>query len=229
MSSCLTSAVPIGLCLFLLAPDARAGSLSVWCDTTTPLVVVGPNDTDQTAPWRKSEFGKQMTEGGGLARLAYKGYAISNNIERADTLKWLKGLDPRLATPELATIVEDAVRSRAFKSVAVGIGIVGGYFVIDGLFGSHTPTPDETKRKLENDTTSLGLGQLNLQPCANRRWFTPGYDPITNPVTPAVPAPTRPPDRDLYGFSGDKPAVPRESKWPQGFRPYGEPDPDTDR
>jgi len=216
MSRFVVQIVPWCLCVLLLPPVACAQSVSAWCDDAAHIVVLAPNDSSRTEPWATGEWAKEMTEGGGLAGLGYKGYVLSNTISRPGTLDFLQGLNARLATPGVAAVVEDLVRSSAFKVGAVGAAAVGGFLVLHDFFGDNAPPPDKAGQELSDNIRQLGLGYMHLMPCPdrplfNRNGITTGgvapsgnWRPPDNASAPIV-APDVAPAPDLYNFSGAAP------------------------
>lgn len=225
MSKCTGLLFPCTLTLLLSVSAARAEDLLPWCNDATAGILVGqhaarPDLARQAAKpddsLNSTTFTKNLRDVGGLA-FGYKGYTLSNTIERSDTLRFLQGLNPSLATPEIASAVEDIVRSRGFRSGAIVAGVVGTYFVIDAIAGHHAPSEDESKRVLRDDTETFEFGRMQAEPCMNR---TPAlginrndsaYDLLLKdgpgasrrmPLPESEPEPE--PHRDLYQWSGDK-------------------------
>lgn len=180
------------------ATAAGAAGLTAWCDEARTVIVLAPPDAGGTPPWLTGDWVQQMTSGGGLAGLGFKGYVTSNTLTRPDTLQYLRGLAPSLAKDEIAATVEGIARSRAFKAGAIGLGVLGTYLVIDAMFGEHAPTPDVQRQKLADDAARLGLGHVRLVPPersplgAFPRAGGPVPAPVPAPRTPQLPAPAAP-------------------------------------
>ena len=155
--SVLAAALPAAI---FAAPGASAQGLSALCggDAGHPIVVLQHGGT-------ASPLTASMGAGGGLAAVGVKNWALSNTIETDDALRMLRSVYPSFATPEAATVLQDVIRSRAFRAGSIAMMAYGAYLVIDGWFGTSQPTPGETVSDANQALTLLALRRHDLRPC----------------------------------------------------------------